>query len=198
MVVFGVGKHERRVFKTWVERAVPSVVFEISSANTFRNDLAEKFDTYASLGVPEYYLFDPTGECLDVPLLGYRLVEGDYQAVRRDPRRRPHQPRPRPAPGSRGVSAPLDRRLDGPADPDARREGQRPIASSRRNSPRRPRRGGDWRTWSPRRPRPGGGWLQNWNGRPRKNRRLSEELENLRKRIGDLGTIDENPRQSGA
>ena len=34
MVIKGVGNHERRSFKSWVENALPCVIFEISSAST--------------------------------------------------------------------------------------------------------------------------------------------------------------------
>ena len=36
---------------------------------------------YASLGVKEYFLFDPTGEHLSPRLQGYRLVDGAYERL---------------------------------------------------------------------------------------------------------------------
>ena len=78
MVVFGVDGHQRRTFKTWEENAVPTVIFEVSSDETYREDLHGKRALYERLGVAEYYLFDPLGDCLDPRLQGFRLVEGRY------------------------------------------------------------------------------------------------------------------------
>ncbi len=78
MVILGVGKHERRSFKTWVEGAVPSVIFEFSSDETIDEDLHAKKALYARLGVTEYVLFDPFGDCLDPRLQGFRLEGGEY------------------------------------------------------------------------------------------------------------------------
>lgn len=41
-----------------------------------------KFEIYRDdLGVREYFLFDPEGRYLDPPLVGYRLVRGDYEPI---------------------------------------------------------------------------------------------------------------------
>ena len=81
MVIFGVGDHERRTFKTWEERAVPAVIFEISSDETFEEDLHGKREVYQRLGVAEYFLFDPLGDCLDPRLQGFRLENGQFIAL---------------------------------------------------------------------------------------------------------------------
>jgi Uma2 family endonuclease len=74
MVVFGVPPGDRRVFKTWEERAFPSVVFEITSRMTEREDMLIKFRIYESVWrVRELFLFDPTEEYLEPSLLGYRM-----------------------------------------------------------------------------------------------------------------------------
>ena len=44
-------------------------------------DERRKRDVYASLGVSEYFLYDPRMEYLTPPLQGYRLREGKYQAL---------------------------------------------------------------------------------------------------------------------
>jgi Uma2 family endonuclease len=53
MVVKGVtrAKEFRRTFKTWVEKAVPCTVFEISSEDTWQKDLVEKRLLYEQLRV---------------------------------------------------------------------------------------------------------------------------------------------------
>ena len=43
MVVFGVPPGNRRTFKTWEEGAFPTVVFEITSKTTQREDMFKKF-----------------------------------------------------------------------------------------------------------------------------------------------------------
>jgi len=81
-VVKGVGKHKRRVWKTWEEKVAPAVIFEITSASTGRIDTDEKKQLYARLGVQEYYLFDPLGEYLKPRFQGFRLSNGRYEAMR--------------------------------------------------------------------------------------------------------------------
>ncbi len=79
MVIRGVSHtEERRTFKLWVENRVPSVVFEITSADTRRDDTVVKRELYARLGVEEYFLFDPLGEYLNPQLRGFRLEDGRY------------------------------------------------------------------------------------------------------------------------
>lgn len=58
-VVRGVGKHQRRIYKLWEERRAPNVVIEVSSKGTKKEDLVEKKELYARLGVNEYFIFDP-------------------------------------------------------------------------------------------------------------------------------------------
>jgi Uma2 family endonuclease len=81
MVVKGVGKHERRSFKLWEEKAGPCVIFEITSRQTKNEDTISKASLYASLGVREYFLFDPLHEYLDPQLEGYRLADAKYVQV---------------------------------------------------------------------------------------------------------------------
>jgi Uma2 family endonuclease len=78
MVVKGVAKHFRRIFKTWLEKAVPRVIFEICSRKTWRRDLGERRQLYERLGVVEYFVFDPEARYLKPPLRGFRLRGGKY------------------------------------------------------------------------------------------------------------------------
>jgi Uma2 family endonuclease len=60
MVCFGIPKGNRTSYKTWEESEVmPSVVIEISSRSTWKKDRIEKRALYESLGVKEYYIFNP-------------------------------------------------------------------------------------------------------------------------------------------
>lgn len=82
MVIRGVGKHPRRVFKLWEERP-PDVVFEISSRGTWKEDLQKKHLLYQSFGVKEYYVFDPEYDYLrDEPLIAYHLKKGLFEKVK--------------------------------------------------------------------------------------------------------------------
>lgn len=82
MIVRGVEKHPRRVFKLWEEN-VPEVVFEISSRGTWREDLQKKYFIYREIGVKEYYIFDPEYDYLkDEFLVAYRLQDGEYEEVK--------------------------------------------------------------------------------------------------------------------
>jgi Uma2 family endonuclease len=78
LVAKGVGNHFRRSFRVWEEGVTPQALFEISSPSTWREDLVEKRALYAQLGVAEYFLFDPEGDCLDPRLQGFRLEEGEF------------------------------------------------------------------------------------------------------------------------
>jgi Uma2 family endonuclease len=71
----------RRVFKIWEEQRVPSVVFEVTSKSTSRNDYVTKMALYEELGVQEYFLYDPEEEYLDPPLQGQRLAGSRYEPI---------------------------------------------------------------------------------------------------------------------
>jgi Uma2 family endonuclease len=81
-VVHGVANHERRVYLLWQEGHAPSVVFEISSRSTYKEDLQRKWLLYYQLGVTEYYLYDPEYDYLKEGLVAYRPGdEGKYVEV---------------------------------------------------------------------------------------------------------------------
>ncbi len=82
MVVKGVDTSiRRRSYKLWEEGVPPAVVIELTSDETQSEDIVSKPVVYASLGVKEYFLFDPLFEYLDEQLLGYRLVDGEYTPI---------------------------------------------------------------------------------------------------------------------
>ena len=79
LVAFGVPKRPHRPsYKVWVEGKAPDFVMEVGSPGTWEADKGPKKDIYAKMGVREYWLFDPTGELFDPPLLGFRLQRGKY------------------------------------------------------------------------------------------------------------------------
>jgi len=53
----------------------------VTSHSTREVDLGRKREVYASLGVGEYWLFDPTGDWLAPRLQGLRLHEGEYRPL---------------------------------------------------------------------------------------------------------------------
>jgi len=79
-----VGKHGRKSFREWEEKVRPCVIFEIASERTWKEDAKDKRDLYASLRVPEYFLFDPETVYLQPALQGYRLVNEHYEAIEPD------------------------------------------------------------------------------------------------------------------
>lgn len=81
MVIDGVAPGGRDNYKIWEEGQVPQVIFEMTSKSTQQEDQLLKKTLYAQLGVEEYWLFDPKGEWLESPLLGYRLQEETYQPI---------------------------------------------------------------------------------------------------------------------
>lgn len=81
MIVKGIGKHLRRTFKLWEEKS-PDVVIEISSRTTWKEDFQKKFILYQTIGVKEYYIFDPEYKYLAEPLVAYHLKNGEFQEVK--------------------------------------------------------------------------------------------------------------------
>jgi Uma2 family endonuclease len=77
-VVWGVAPHRRNIYKLWEEGQGTKVVFEVTSKTTQREDQLVKMGIYARLGVGEYYLYDPTADYLDPPLLGYQQAGGGF------------------------------------------------------------------------------------------------------------------------
>ena len=79
MVVLGVEKRVRRIYKLWEEGKGPDVVIEVTSRSTRWRDLQFKKRLYQRLGVAEYYLYDPTGDYLPELLRGYHLEKSRYR-----------------------------------------------------------------------------------------------------------------------
>ncbi len=79
-VVFGAEDRLRDSYMAWKEGgALPSVVVEVTSRHTQREDVQTKLPLYEqTLQTPEYFLFDPTGDYLKPRLQGYRLQDGQY------------------------------------------------------------------------------------------------------------------------
>lgn len=77
-VVHGVEKKDRRIYNIKVEGKAPEMVIELTSTSTKMEDLGNKKFLYASLGVKEYFLFDPLSETMRPTLRGFRLEDGEY------------------------------------------------------------------------------------------------------------------------
>ncbi|NEQ32872.1 MAG: Uma2 family endonuclease [Leptolyngbya sp. SIO4C5] len=81
MVIFGVEPGGRDNYKVWEEGQVPSVVFEMTSPSTQKQDESFKYTLYEQLGVQEYWLFDPKAEWIEHQLKGYRLRGESYEPI---------------------------------------------------------------------------------------------------------------------
>ena len=82
MIVLGVTKRSRDSFESWREGgAVPAAAFEMASERTWRTEIGKKFDDYEKQGVAEYFIVDPEGHFHEVPLQGFRLVDGAYEPI---------------------------------------------------------------------------------------------------------------------
>ena len=67
-------------YRVWEVGKAPDFALEIGSPSTASNDIGPKRDLYASLGVREYWRFDPTGgDHYGEPLVGEYLVDGGYR-----------------------------------------------------------------------------------------------------------------------
>ena len=80
-VVFGVDSETIETYRSYRidEWGVPpAFVLEVGSPSTARRDLNVKRDLYARIGVQEYWRMDRIGESYPEPLVGERLVDGEY------------------------------------------------------------------------------------------------------------------------
>ena len=90
-VAFDVSMESIELYNTylaWKVGKMPDFVLEVGSPSTASNDVGPKRDLYASLGVREYWRFDPTGgDHYGEPLVGEYLVDGEYRRfeTRREP-----------------------------------------------------------------------------------------------------------------
>lgn len=81
-VVMGANKNkDRDTYLLWREPKAPDFVLEVTSKSTRRNDQVTKRTLYESLGVAEYFLYDPRAEYLNPPLQGFGLHCGRYVAL---------------------------------------------------------------------------------------------------------------------
>jgi Uma2 family endonuclease len=76
----GVAKWDRPNYLLW-EETPPSLIVEVTSRKTRREDQRDKKEIYERIGVEEYVLFDPHGDYLRPRLQGYRLAGGYYQPI---------------------------------------------------------------------------------------------------------------------
>jgi Uma2 family endonuclease len=83
-VVLNCEPGRRRIFKIWEEGRAPDVVFEVTSRGSRREDQIFKPQIYATLGVKEYFLYDPTSDYLNPPLQGFRAGKRGYRRIRAD------------------------------------------------------------------------------------------------------------------
>lgn len=85
-VVFGVTKKSRYNYKLWEENnKAPNFVMEITSELTQQEDQIDKPIKYASLGVTEYFLYDPHKDYLNPNLKGFRLnLFNTYEPIQQD------------------------------------------------------------------------------------------------------------------
>ncbi len=81
MVIKGGGNYHRRSFKIWEEGLTPCMIVEVTSKSTMHDDMMFKAALYASLGVREYFLFDPFCEYLEEALIGGRLDGKEYLPI---------------------------------------------------------------------------------------------------------------------
>ena len=70
----------RKMYLPWEVGKPPDLALEVGSVSTSENDITRKRQIYSQVGIPEYWLFDPTGSDLyGQPLSGEFLTDGVYQ-----------------------------------------------------------------------------------------------------------------------
>ncbi len=80
LVARGVTKWQRPNYLLW-EEVPPSLIIEVTSRKTRREDQGKKKSIYERIEAEEYILFDPYGEYLRPKLQGSRLTDGRYQPL---------------------------------------------------------------------------------------------------------------------
>ena len=80
-VVLGASGADRFSYRLWEEPKAPDFVLEITSRTTHREDQGRKRELYRSLGVREYWQYDPTSDYLAPPLQGLSLTAGTYRRL---------------------------------------------------------------------------------------------------------------------
>ena len=82
-VTLGVSSEERDCYKVWAEGRPPDFVLEVTSPRKADEDRNVKPNVYASLGVQEYFQFNPqlNEQLLTPRLQGRRLRDGVYEAL---------------------------------------------------------------------------------------------------------------------
>ena len=85
LIAFNVNPAANRARKGYLipeQGKPPDFVLEVASKTTGEHDETDKRESYARMGVPEYWRFDDTGgEYHSVPLAGDRLVNGVYVPI---------------------------------------------------------------------------------------------------------------------
>ncbi|MCA6503859.1 MAG: Uma2 family endonuclease [Pseudanabaena sp.] len=72
MVILDIPQQPYDNYKIWETGKIPSIIFEMTSESTQAHDQLKKRELYESIGVLEYWLFDPKGEWIPEKLRGYR------------------------------------------------------------------------------------------------------------------------------
>jgi Uma2 family endonuclease len=82
-VIFGTSNEDRVSYTVWEEDGkVPDFVLELTSKGTVSKDRKQNPLIYKSLGVKEYFQYDPSGGSLKpTSLQGVRLVNGKYKPI---------------------------------------------------------------------------------------------------------------------
>ena len=72
----------RKLYLPWEVGKPPDWALEVASESTYRIDIRNKPSIYARIGVPEYWMFDPTGgDYYGEPVIGMLLSNGVYRRV---------------------------------------------------------------------------------------------------------------------
>ena len=80
-VAIGATRADRSIYRLWEEPKGPDFVLEITSRSTRREDQVSNREVYRSLGVREYWQYDPTSDYLAPPLQGLELIDGEYRPL---------------------------------------------------------------------------------------------------------------------
>ncbi|MFL6234050.1 MAG: Uma2 family endonuclease [Thermoanaerobaculia bacterium] len=77
-VAVGAPEEARSLYQLYRCGKPPCMVIEVTSRETYEDDLSTKKEIYEQIGIQEFFVHDVLGDCLEPKLQGFQLNDGIY------------------------------------------------------------------------------------------------------------------------